>query len=434
MAGASAAGEPALVPTRGRIVAIDIVRGLAIMWVILYHLWTDIKFPHILSVRDVIKAVPDRIGEGAFPGSLTAITDVLLRTGYLGVPLFMTLSGLSLTLVAMRREMLLSETPRFFLQRFRRVMIPYWAGLAYTLLFLAGIAFVQWQRHGGDSFLDYYRNGDVHLDTGQLLAGLLMVPRAFRNEWQFAPEGSLWFVLIIVQYYLLFPFLLIALKRIGPWLFLLAALAVELAFLSAAVAIDGNLFISRHLIETMAPFRLFEFALGMAGGYLMVRRPSLMLEYTQAPLDIAGIVFLGLLLFVGGCMIEANRGSAIVLQAPMVALGMSLICLPLVMKVPGKLETGVPGRVLAWIGVISYTVLIVNEPMRSITHHMRVEHARFAWQFLWVGVLYIPLTLLLARPAAVLLGLVERDVVARPTKTGAPGGGGELTSEPALHH
>ncbi len=370
------ASSPAttLVPTQGRILAIDILRGLAIMWVVLYHLYTDVQYPDILSVRDTFKAVPDAFAEAQFPGALTSLSDAVLRTGYLGVPLFMTLSGLSLTLAAMRREMLLSQAPRFFLQRFRRVMIPYWAGFAYTLVFLAGLAFVQWQREGGDSFWHFYTHGDVTLDRGQIFAGALMVPRAFRNEWRFAPEGSLWFVLVIVQYYLLFPLLWSALRRIGPWLFLLATLCVQLFFVSATVAIDGNLFESAHLVETMAPFRIFEFAVGMAGGYLMVRRPHLMLEYTQAPLDIAGIVFIGLMLFIGGCMLDPFRGSAIVLQAPMLVLGMSLMFLPLVMKVPGKLETSVPGRVFAWIGVF-----------------------------------YIPLTLLFARPAAVLLGLVERD-------------------------
>lgn len=420
MAKPGAPATPSLVPTRGRIVAIDILRGIAIMWVVLYHLWSDIKFPDFLTVPDTFRAVPDSIREGDMSGTVTAISDVVLRTGYFGVPLFMTLSGLSLTLVAMRREMLLRETPRFFWQRFRRVMIPYWAGFAYTLLFLAALAFVQWQRHGGESWWWFFIHGDVPLDWGNVTAGALMIPRSFRDEWQFAPEGSLWFVLVIVQYYLMFPLFFVVMKRLGPWWFLAVALAIQLFFTSAAVAIDGNLLMSRHLTETMIPFRLFEFAVGMAGGYLMVKRPELMLEYTQAPLDIAGIVFIGLLLYIGGCMLDPAKGAAIVLQMPMVVLGMSLIFLPLVMKVPGRLEVSAPGRIMAWIGVISYTVLIINEPLRSVTHTMRVEHASFHWMFLWIGVLYIPLTLLFARPAAVLLGLVERetggstDVTAKP--------------------
>lgn len=414
-----AASHPALAPTRARIIAIDIVRGFAILWVILYHLWSDIKFPTIYPVPDYFRAVPEAIGDGD-PGMFTAVSDAFLRVGYLGVPLFMVLSGLSLTLVALRREMTVSDAPRFLYQRFRRVMIPYWFGFAYTLAFLAALAFVQWQREAGviieglavrdASWLEYFQHGDQSIDGGQLLAGALMVPRMFKNEWQFAPEGSLWFVLVIVQYYLLFPLLLAALKRIGPWLFLLATLGITLVSLNIAYAIDGNLIVSRHLIETAAPFRLFEFGLGMAGGYLMVHRPALMLEYTQAPLDIAGIVFIGLLMFVGAAMLDPiESGAIITIFSPLVALGMALMFLPLVMKVPGRLETSVPGRIVAWVGVISYTVLIINEPLRSVTHTLRNEDASMAWQVLWIGVLYMPITLIFARPLAVLLGLVARE-------------------------
>jgi peptidoglycan/LPS O-acetylase OafA/YrhL len=160
----------------------------------------------------------------------------------------------------------------------------------------------------------------------------------------------------------------------------------------------------------VAPFRLFEFALGMVAGYLMVQRPALLLEYTRAPLDIGGMIVIGLLLFVGGCMIDPARGGGIVTFAPvLLAVGMGLVVLPLVVKLPGRLEVSSPGRVIAWVGVISYTVLIVNEPLRSITHTMRVEDAAMGWDVLWIGVLYMPITLLAARPLAVFLGLVERD-------------------------
>ncbi len=422
----SRASSLAIVPLSGRVIAIDIVRGFAILWVILYHLWTDIRFLTILSVQDTFRAVPNEIAAGTFPGSLTAVSDAFLRVGNLGVPLFMMLSGLSLTLVAMRRDRPL-DAPRFVYQRFRRVMIPYWVGFVWTLAFAAVVAFVQWQRLGGEGFLHYYQHGDVKINGEQLLAGALLVPRMFANDLQFAPEGSLWFVVVILQYYLLFPLLLPVLKRIGPWLFLAAALAITLTALNIIVAMDGNLLVKRHLIETAVPFRIFEFALGMTAGYLMVERPAFITEYLRVPLDIAGIVFIGGLLFIGGVMLDAV-GVQGAFQVPMVVLGMTLIVLPLIAKTPGLVETTAPGRIMAWVGVISYTVLIVNEPLRSVTHHMTVENAGDRWMFLWVGVLYIPLTLLVARPLAVLLGLVDRA-----PKAGAVAAEPPSADTPALH-
>ena len=402
------AAEPQLIPSRGRIVAINIVRGFAILWVVLYHLWSDMRYPHIATIADTLRAFPHRVAEGHPYAALTAFTDAFFRLGFLGVPLFMVLSGLSLTLVGLRRDQRPSETPAFLYRRLRRVMIPYWFGFAYTVAFALVLALVQWQRHDGHPYGWFVRHGDVPIDQDQLLAGALLVPRYWSDTLRFAPEGSLWFVLLIVQYYLLFPLLLPVLKRTGPWIFLAAAFAVTVVSLNVIVRSDGNLVQADSWVQTLAPFRVFEFALGMAGGYLMVHRPALLRDHARAPLDVAGFVALGLLLFFGANLIDENGGNPVSLQAPMIALGMSLVFLPFVCKAPGHLEAGAPGRLMAWVGVMSYTVLIVNEPLRSVTHTMRLEDAWIGWKAVWIGVLYMPITLIVARPLAVFLGLVER--------------------------
>jgi peptidoglycan/LPS O-acetylase OafA/YrhL len=419
------AAETQSIPSGGRIVAIDIVRGFAILWVILYHLWSDVRFPHISPIPDTLRAVPHRIADGHPYAALTALTDACFRLGFLGVPLFMVLSGLSLTLVALRREQTARETPAFLYRRLRRVMIPYWFGFVYTVAFALALALVEWQRHDTDSYGWFVRHGDVPINRDQLLAGLLVVPRYWSNTLRFAPEGSLWFVLLIVQYYLLFPVLLPVLKRTGPWIFLLLAFGVTFASLNLIVSADGNLVQADSWVQTLAPFRIFEFALGMAGGYLIVHRPARLRLWAGSPLAVAGLVTAGLLVFVAANLIDEYGGNPVSLQAPMIALGMSLVFLPLVCKTPGRLEAGAAGRLLAWVGVMSYTVLIVNEPLRSVTHTLRVEHAWFGWKALWIGVLYMPITLLAARPLAVFLGLVEgspRDRAAPAGPKGSTGG------------
>ncbi|TAK60044.1 MAG: acyltransferase [Dehalococcoidia bacterium] len=405
-----AALDPQPDATAGRIVAIDVVRGFAILWVILYHLWSDLKYPHIMTTGDTLTAVVDRARDADAYALLGAITDVFFRLGFLGVPLFMVLSGLSLTMSAMRRPLTPRGTPSFMYRRFRRVMIPYWFGFAYAVVFALGLALVQWQRHGGHPYWWFARHGDVPLTGGQLFAGGLLVPRYWANDWQFAPEGSLWFVLLIVQYYLLFPFLLVLLKRISPLPFVALALAVTLLSLDRVLSVDGDLVQAGSWVTMLAPFRIFEFALGMAGGYLLVRRPMELRRALRSPLAAGLVMSLGLAAFIAGNMIDTTEtGRRVIAQGTLIALGMSLFFLPVVVKAPGRVEAWAPGRLLAWVGVISYTVLIVNEPFRSVTHTMRLEHAWMGWRALWVGVWYMPATLLLARPLAVLLGLVERQ-------------------------
>jgi peptidoglycan/LPS O-acetylase OafA/YrhL len=400
--------EPRLVPKGGRVIAIDVVRGFAILWVVLFHLWGDLKFPADRTLPEQFRLVPHQIARGEVYGAATAVFDVFAHVGYLGVSLFMILSGLSLTLVAMRGEMRLTSAPRFLYRRLRRVMIPYWVGFAYAVAFAAAIAWVQWHRLGNHGYTWFLTNSDVPITREQLFAGGLLIPRFWKNSWKFAPEGSTWFVLLIVQYYLLFPLLLPLLKRIGPWLFLALMFAITMVSLNTIVALDGDLLHADSWVQTLAPFRIAEFALGMVGGYLMVTRPQLLIEYTRAPLDIAAIVVLGLLSFIGGGMIEWDSGRLSTLQQPMQALGMALVFLPLVMKIPGRLEVSAMGRAFAWVGVISYTVLIINEPFRSVTHIMHLENSPDGWQVLWIGVLYMPLTMILAYPLAVVLGLTPK--------------------------
>jgi peptidoglycan/LPS O-acetylase OafA/YrhL len=409
----------------GRIVSVDIVRGFAILWVILYHLWSDLKYPHIMSTGDTLHAVLDRARDLDPYALLGALTDAFFRLGFLGVPLFMILSGLSLTMSAMRRPLTPRGTPAFMYRRFRRVMIPYWFGFAYAVTFALALSFVQWQRHGGHAYWWFARHGDVPLAGGQLFAGGLLVPRFWANDWQFAPEGSLWFVLLIVQYYLLFPPLLALMKRIGPLPFAVLAAAVTLLSLNRVFAVDGDLTQAASWVTMLAPFRIFEFALGMAGGYLLVRHPAALRAAGSPPFALL-LMSIGLALFLAGNTIDAADSShRVILIGPLIALGMSLFFLPLVARAPGQIEVWAPGRLLAWVGVISYTVLIVNEPLRSVTHTLRLEDAPLAWRVLWVGVLYMPITLIAARPLAVLLGLVERrpgSPPAIPAAIAAPDG------------
>ncbi len=406
------------------------MRGFAICWVVLYHLWSDLRYPNVYPQQgDAFRAVPHRVGEGDVVGGLTAISDAFFRVGYLGVPLFMLLSGLSLTVVALRREPVRARVAPFLYRRLRRVMIPYWAGLAITLVFAAVLACVQWQRHGGAGYIDYLQSGDINVDGNQLFAGALLAPRIFRDEWQFAPEGSLWFVLLIVQYYLLFPLLLAAIKRAGPWLFLAMTLAVTLASLGGMMMAAGDLVEHRSWVEMGAPFRLFEFGAGMTLGYLVVRRPQALVGVARAPIGLASTA-MGSALFVAACLIGADTALA-ALQGPAIVLGLALMFAPLIAKAPGWLEGSAPGRVLAWVGLVSYTVLIVSEPLRSVTHTMSAEGARDGWIVLWAVAGFVPLTLLLARPLALVLGLVER---AEPQMTvaelTAPAKGGVDAAQP----
>jgi hypothetical protein len=94
------------------------------------------------------------------------------------------------------------------------------------------------------------------------------------------------------------------------------------------------------------------------------------------------------------------------LALPLSTLGLALLVLPLLVKRPGKVEYTAPFRALALIGVMSYAVLIVNDPMRLVASQIRLEGAPDAVWWTFLVVVYVPLSILLAWPLARVLGLM----------------------------
>jgi peptidoglycan/LPS O-acetylase OafA/YrhL len=415
-----------------RLASIDVLRGLAIMWVLLFHLWVDMKLVAV-EPAEYYKRFGERLADGEVGRLGTSLIDAVCRIGFQGVPLFMMLSGLSLYLATSRGGGI--DLRRFFTQRLRRILVPYWAGFGVFMLGVVGVAGARAFIHD-HSFGDFYHYGVTiaayhRIDIGwdETFASLALFPRLMRDEWFGVAPGSLWFVVIIVQYYALFPLLRRALDRVGPAMFVGAALAVTIVAKGWLIATYGGLEQSPafRYDSGIALFRIYDFALGMTLGYLLVHRRKLLQEYTGTAFDIAGILFLGALLQIGGTLLDDRQAYVNTLGAPMVVTGLTLLALPLIVREPAHALATAPLRLIAWIGVISYAVLIMNEPVRLVASALRVEDIPSAAWWLFLTAVYVPATLLLAWPFAVLVGLAprrrdgaERQPTAEPAPMGVP--------------
>lgn len=138
------------------------------------------------------------------------------------------------------------------------------------------------------------------------------------------------------------------------------------------------------------------------------------------PLVIVGALALGLAahttgdLLIGRWTADALTagGGGIYLQSlalPLVTLGLAMLAMPLLVKPPSCLDRSVPVRALTTVGVMSYALLIVNDPMRLVASQLRVEDVPAAVWWTFLVAIYVPVSVVLAWPMAKVLELMPRS-------------------------
>jgi len=420
---ASADDPDAIFPRNGRLITIDILRGVAILWVIIVHLWQEVT-AGFFSRRTYYERFADRIHEHQPLHALTAFVDLVIRMGDHGVTMFMILSGLSLTVTSLRRGGSIN-LGQFYSLRLRRLLVPYWAGWALFLITLAVLGAYRTQVDGGHFQHNFQYIGIYPEMTWRMaINGLLIVPRGLSpvNALQGKPP-SLWFVLLLVQYYLLFPLLLPVLRRTGPAAFAALMLGVSLVSTAWMIWYWGTIESHGHIWSNWVPFRLFEFGFGMVLGYVLVRRPAQVRRAVARAPVVIGLVVGGLAMHTAGSWMTPEDGYWNTYSYALIVLGLSAVMVPIIVARPGFVLMSLPARIVAWVGILSYGALITNESVRLVNTYFISQGWLYSvgWWY-WIVVLYVPLTVILAYPLASVLGLLpqERPAAAQPSPPLAP--------------
>jgi peptidoglycan/LPS O-acetylase OafA/YrhL len=173
---APAAATPATQP--GRVAGLDGIRGLAALYVVVYHIF--------------LRAWP------GYPGAAHApFWAVWLSYGRGAVALFIVLSGFSLGLGPARAGWRLASTAAYARRRAWRILPPYWAALGFSLVMTWYVlAQPGWAVPNGKSVVVY---------------GLL-VPDVFAAG---SPNRAFWSIAIEAQLYVLLPLLLLLVRRVS---------------------------------------------------------------------------------------------------------------------------------------------------------------------------------------------------------------------------
>jgi peptidoglycan/LPS O-acetylase OafA/YrhL len=379
--------QPSAPVISGRLPFIDGLRGVAMLMVLVNHCW----------YFTVGKAIPLSIGRRQI--DITAP----LHFGYLGVHLFLLLSGFCLTYPLARRGPagMRLELGRFARRRAWRILPPYYAALAGFILLRVLDQRLHLAAGGPDA-------PSQPLTAGNIISHLFM----FHNlspAWVGSINGSFWSLALEWQLYLVFPLLVWGFRRWGAARTVTASLALTLIYRTWVDAThDLSHLGAPHSVVYALPGRLFEFVLGMMAA---VRLAGMREAPCRAWMRryLAGAMALGLL---GLCVTHWWSQYSPVTDA---IWGLAFFCL--VMYGGGWSAAGggwLEWRPLAALGLISYSVYLIHEPL--IQRASILAQARH-----FSATATLLLFELVVGPVLIGLGwLFFRLVESRSIRTGAP--------------
>ncbi len=316
--------------------SLDILRGVAALWVVLFHIWNR-YYPGLNTQKLPVQSGLD--WSASFASSFFS-----MQFGYLGVTLFFVLSGFCIHLPQARqfaatgRDNL--QIASFMRRRFWRLYPAYLASIVLAVCVLAVFPTILWLTKGKP----------FDIASTLQLKNALISSFFMQHLWPSALQlnGVYWTLLFEVQFYLLYPLMLLVMRRIGVVPLLLLLLGVEAWSSYHPPAID-------HLFFT----RYFEWFLG-------VWAAELLLGFKRLP-QASGLAWLGACGLVAG-LTSVFFPPVFDLRDVLVSSGFCILLLAAVLRdaqgkpalpfLPGALTDG-----LEYSGKVSYSLYLVHVPM-----------------------------------------------------------------------
>jgi peptidoglycan/LPS O-acetylase OafA/YrhL len=382
--------QPPTMETRAFLPVIDVLRGITILWVALFHLYVDTR--GIPGSDATASGTLAALLSGAIVRTLALAVDSLAGLPSFRVDLFLFVTGFVLMLSHRTRA------SAFLSRRLKAVLPSYWLGSLLVLgviLILAGVraAIV------GSPFGFEVQRGSILARLHYLVEPLDII-RSFSIVGRFeSPRTmqvvapSMWYVVLVLQAYCVFPLLRALLSRLGPVRFFLAALAftwlgrwLEFRY-SFVPGFDPNAAVIYFL-----PFRLLPLALGMVASRWA---PAL----RATPRRAVALALAGPAIVVVLAAVWASDYS----NSPRALIGVVGPTAPLVLALPGlwaiaAAASALPAlrRLLTWTGRHSIAILVVQDPLRFAVGTALALGIRLGESTWWIAPGYIAASLLLA--------------------------------------
>jgi peptidoglycan/LPS O-acetylase OafA/YrhL len=329
---------------------VEALRGISILAVLLYHL---------------------------FPAALPS--------GYLGVDLFLVVSGFLMASIY-------GEVDRAslgdFLRRRAWRLLPAYAVIVVLTLAAAGLVLFPYEF--------------AAMKQSALYAALLIpnvgfwLGDTYFQASEIRPLLHLWSLGLEIQFYLLFPLLALAWRR-ARWM---VPAVVVISLVACLIMVE----VSPRTAFFLLPFRLWEFGLGFLAAKVLASRR---LRPWIDRIPWAGCLgLLGVCLLMAAPDLSQNHPGWIAL----VTCGAAVVFLAV--GAPAAVMQSLPGRGLARLGRYSYALYLVHYPVICLMFYRPFEG--------WRGAAGGPLEIALALGVIALLTLALHHVVEQPGRRGLP--------------
>lgn len=321
---------------------IDALRGIAVATVVLLHTqnaWYlgaggDLLVGDRMHMRDHI------LGIASIPFSF----------GFLGLNLFFVLSGLCIHLWWLKCSQAGDwqfKFGKYFRRRLTRLYPAYFGAVVFSLVMLG---LTEWLR------LDVLGRHGLSIQAGNVIEQTLRYltfTHTLKAETFTGYNGPLYTMAIEFQFYLLYPFVLLAFRQIGPVGTLLVTTGISVAA-SVWVIILNDPGIMRVVLDS-AVVRWPEWIVGCLMAEWLVRWRS---TGVGAPLATKTFAWLGVGTFVVATLIQIKSGISPNLLwtasiAPFVVLFLQGAAIP----------TSAGFVRLCWLGTISYSIYLIHMPI-----------------------------------------------------------------------
>jgi len=315
---------------RSKVTAIEGMRGLAALYVMLGHIFT--------LADPLMKSRRPNSGMGIFP-----VLAAPFWYGHLAVAAFITISGYCLQLALFGRSNgRFAGYAAYLKRRLRRILPPYYACLGLSIVVCVFVT----SQHEGMPWSQY-----LPLSNSALVTHALLIHN-FSPDWMYKINGVLWSIAIEFQLYFVLPVFVAIMWRWGSMALMVLSSAVAWGLL---VMVPGG--------SKLYFWYIALFCLGIVAARLANESSTKWLKPSQlAALGVVAFVAAGWLASQQKAMVGADACVAIA-----VACWMALATL----DPSSRWCAWLASKPLAVVGAFSYSIYLVHHPLLQVAVHVQ---------------------------------------------------------------